>query len=142
MDAKVNALFVRLMMMTTSPNDNEALVAMRKANAVLASANVNWAEFLSALSASQKYVDNEFRKPPSQRRRNTSTDNVFSDIGKSSSSLHKFDDANEIDPMFEDAFSNASGSFANFLESVHEWWIEKGFLTEKQYYAVKRAAEK
>lgn len=139
----MNPMLIKLMMMTTSPHDGEALTAIRKANAMLAEANVNWAEFLSAVSTTKKATDNEFRKPPSQRRRQherSEEDNAFSDVGKGSS--QKFDDASIIDPMFEKAFSNARGGFADFLESVHEWWLDKGFLTEKQYYAIKRSAER
>ena len=141
MSDKINPLLIKLLMMTTSPHDGEALNAMRKANAILAAANVNWSEFLSAVSTAQRAADNEFRKPPSQRRSNTpDTRNAFSDVGKGTAT--KYDDAKEIDPMFEAAFSNASGGFMSFLESVHEWWTEKGFLTEKQYFAIKRAADK
>lgn len=140
----ISPILVKLMMMTTSPNDGEALTAIRKANALLASANVNWAEFLSAVETTKsahKQEDQEFRKPPSQRRRERGPDdNAFSDVGRGSNK--KYDDASEINPMFERAFRNASGGFADFLESVHDWWEETGFLTEKQYYAVKRSADR
>jgi hypothetical protein len=139
----MNPMFVKLMMMTTSPHDGEVLTAIRKANAILAGANVNWAEFLTAVSAASKAADNEFRKPPSQRRKTAAAAdeaNPFTDVGKGSA--EKFDDATIIDPMFEAAFTSASGGFRDFLDSVHEWWEDKGFLTEKQYYAVKRAANK
>lgn len=131
-------MLIKLLMMTTSPNDGEALTAIRKANAMLASANVNWEEFLKAVQTTN---DQSFRTPPSQRRYKGDDDaNAFSDVGRGPS--QKFTDANIIDPMFEKAFENASGGFADFLDSVYEWWGQKGFLTEKQYYAVKRAAEK
>lgn len=141
----MNPMLVKLMMLTTSPHDGEALTAIRKANALLAAADVNWAEFLTAVETTKKSADRaadqEFRKPPSQRRRERGDDdNAFSDVGRSSN--QKYDDASVIDPMFESAFANASGGFADFLQSVHEWWIDKGFLTEKQYYAVKRSAER
>lgn len=139
----MNPLLIKLMMMTTSPNDGEALTAMRKANAMLAEANVNWAEFLSAVKTTNERVDQTFRTPPSQRqaRRDAgrNDDNAFSDVGKGAPA-QKFDDAAVIDPMFEEAFKNASGGFRDFVDSVHQWWEEKHFLTEKQYYAIKRAA--
>jgi hypothetical protein len=141
----VPPMLVKLLMMTTSPNDGEALTAIRKANAMLAGANVNWEEFLKAVQTTNAaQADQSFRTPPSQRRyRHDDGDdfrNAFTDVGRSPS--QKFTNAKIIDPMFEVAFANASGGFADFLNSVHEWWEEKGFLTEKQYYAVKRAAEK
>lgn len=142
----MNPLFIKLMMLTTSDNDSEALSALRKANAILAQANVNWSEFLSAVQSNK--VDNSFRTPPSQRqqRRNQShssgfSANAFSDVG--GDRTEKFDDAKIINPMFEQAFKNAgNSSFRDFLDSVHEWWEDKGFLTEKQYYSVKKAADR
>jgi hypothetical protein len=32
------------------------------------------------------------------------------------------------------------GGFANFIESIHVFWSRRGYLTEKQYAALKRAA--
>lgn len=40
----------------------------------------------------------------------------------------------EIDEMFDTALSRAPDS--EFLESIHTWWEEKGFLTSKQYEAL------
>jgi hypothetical protein len=145
-DESMNPLFVKLMMMTTSSNDGEALTALRKANAILAEANVNWAEFLSAVGSGKTQEDNSFRVKPSERqkRRNQSfDDNSFSDVGKSAGSSSRYDDAKEIEPMFERAFANAGNSgFRDFLDSVHEWWEDKGFLSDKQYQAVKKAADR
>lgn len=136
---KVNPLLIKLMLMTTSPHDGEALVAIRKANAILAEANVNWAEFLAAVETT-KAADQAYRTPPSQRRHRSEDSNAFSDVGGGGSG-EKFNDPAVIDPLFEAAFAKSSGSFSGFLESVFDWWSEKGFLTEKQFYAIKRAAE-
>lgn len=40
----------------------------------------------------------------------------------------------EIDEMFETAFSRSPDN--EFLQSIHSWWEEKGFLTQKQYAAL------
>ena len=40
-------------------------------------------------------------------------------------------DAEEIDNLFAYAPSNS------FVESLHEWWMEKGFLTEEQFGRLK-----
>ena len=121
-------IFVKLMMMTTSPHDGEALTAIRKANAILASANVNWEEFLKALTSSSP-----------QSSSSKVADDEFEDVGRRSG---KHDDEKEINRLFARAFSNTpkNSGFRNFLDSVYEWWEEKGFLTEKQYQAIKRAA--
>ena len=40
----------------------------------------------------------------------------------------------EIDEMFDTAMSHSPDN--EFLESIHEWWETKGFLTKKQYDAL------
>ena len=41
--------FVKLMMLTTSANDHEALSALRKANAILADQSVSWEQLINGL---------------------------------------------------------------------------------------------
>jgi hypothetical protein len=127
----VNSKFVKLMMLTTSQNDNEALTALRKANALLAEANVNWEEFINAIERSKPIASG---RPPSNRSTNFD-DARFTDV--------HYTDASVIDPLFEAAFRNTSGSgFRRFVDSVHEWWEKNGFLTEKQFSAIKKAAQR
>jgi hypothetical protein len=132
---KPPAQFVKLMMMTTTSNDHEALVAIRKANAILASANVNWEEFLGA-------VDEV--KTSSTTTRRTNSDSDFSDIDGTSSyqGSGACSDASLIDPMFERAFANVrpNSSFREFVDSIHEWWETKGYLTQRQFQALRKAA--
>lgn len=126
----MNERFIKLMMMTTNPVDAEALTAFRKANAILAEANVNWEKFLTALDITRRDKKSSVKRQ--QRQRND--ENAFSNAAG-----ERFDDASEINPMFERAFANTSGGgFRDFLESVHQWWETKGFLTEKQYRSVKK----
>jgi hypothetical protein len=131
---KPPAQFVKLMMMTTTSNDHEALVAIRKANAILASANVNWEEFLGAVD--------EAKASSSSTRSNSDSD--FSDIDGSSSyrGSGACSDASLIDPMFEQAFANVrpGSSFRDFIESIHEWWETRGYLTQRQFQALRKAA--
>lgn len=137
----VSPMLVKLMMMTTSPHDGEALVAIRKANAILASQNLNWEEFLRGAQPAAE--DNSWRTPPSRRRSRAQryTDSYHGDFDDSNNfRLHT--DPSIIDPMFERALRNSKGSFKKFIENLEEWWTEKGFLTEKQYNAVKQAAER
>jgi hypothetical protein len=120
---KPPAQFVKLMMMTTSSHDQEALTAIRKANAILASANVNWEEFLNATEAAK-------------------SGDGFSSYGSQFSRQTSFTDSSEIDPLFDAAFARVSkgASFRHFLDSVHDWWETKGYLTEKQLQALRKAA--
>jgi hypothetical protein len=136
---EVPAKFVKLMMKTTSTNDNEALVALRKANAMLAEANVNWEEFLTVIG-STKDVAQSARAPT--RRPPWEEDDGFSDIGRDARG--HYTDADTINRLFELAFRSTrpSSSFREFLDSVHAFWEGNGFLTEKQYSAIHRAASK
>lgn len=47
----------------------------------------------------------------------------------------------EAETMFDEVFSygGLSDSFREFLESIHEWYEDKGFLTPKQLDALKKA---
>jgi len=47
----------------------------------------------------------------------------------------------DIESMFTMAIANSSGSFIKFLQSIYEWWEDKGFLTEKQFEKLKNASE-
>jgi NACalpha-BTF3-like transcription factor len=131
---EVPAKFVKLMMLTTSESDNEALVALRKANALLAEANVNWEEFLTAVSANAVAPSASRSRPPRK------DDDGFSDIGRDAKG--HYIDADDINMLFEQAYAKTrpGGSFREFLDSVHIWWEGNGFLTEKQYAAIRRAA--
>jgi hypothetical protein len=124
-----DGLFVKLMMMTTSPNDAEALIALRKANRILSEAKVNWAELLAATRQ-----PNEVPRQSERRRPEPEWKNVGDE---------RHDDADEIDSLFERAFAQKmSEGFEEFLCSVRMWWERRGFLTERQYRAVKRAASR
>jgi hypothetical protein len=126
--------------MTTSPNDGEALTAIRKANALLAEANVNWEEFLNAVETTKQAVQqssNNYKTPPSRRQR-APWDDDFDDVSVGD----KFTDAAVINTMFERAYRRTppNSSFKEFLDSIHAWFEIHGSLTEKQYLALKRSA--
>ena len=47
--------------------------------------------------------------------------------------------ADEIEELFNRAFLQVKGP-NKFLDDVYAWWQDKGFLTERQYTAVKKFA--
>jgi hypothetical protein len=120
-------MFIKLMGMTTSSHDNEALTALRKANAMLVANNLTWQEFLDFYF---KKEDRSWQVPPSQRRQQKPAE----------PDKKRYDDAEEIELMFDMAFAGAKGSFVQFLESLRDWFEQKQFLTKGQYEALKRAA--
>ena len=49
-------------------------------------------------------------------------------------------DEDEIEGLFYCAFQNFPES--EFLDSVYEWWEQKGFITLKQFEAVEKIADR
>ena len=108
--------FVKVMMLTSSPVEGEALAATRMANNLLAEVDLNWDEFLNNLT----------QTPSKPKPRKNSV---------------KHTDAEEINKMFEAVVAglDPDTSFSGFIESLHSWWEKHGFLTEKQYTALKNS---
>jgi hypothetical protein len=82
-------LFAKLMAMTTSSYDHEALTALRKANAMLARDNLNWQGVVDrkvidlrskAEPAKPKTTKNK-NQPPRSRHANPRTDSVTTPTG-------------------------------------------------------------
>ena len=116
--------FIKLMNMTASQSDSEALTALRRANAMLDEQNMTWEEFLRAK------VKFKVEQIPV-----AST----SDTDKGTQRPQRHTDADEINPMFELLLATVHDGFRNYIESVHEWWQSKGFLTQKQYDVIRQA---
>lgn len=114
-------LLVKLMRMTTSNHDAEALVALRKANAMLAEAKMDWHDVLSGrVRAAPPRADNSYRTPPSQRQRSAQVD---------------------VKEMITYLLNTIPShlSFYDYVVSVSHWYDVKGSLTEPQYVAIRRA---
>jgi len=98
----------KLLAYTTSSNDHECLVAIRKANGMLAEKNITWALFLEG-----KYPLDPSHKPE--------TVNVS-------------DGDMDIDMMFEAVLNSVnSGTFADLIRSIHDQWERTGSITDKQF---------
>lgn len=112
--------FIKLMMMTTSPNEGECLNAIRMANAQLVEANLDWDDFLRGKA---KITDGS---------------------GKSMYSGKKYDNADDIERMLDAVLKNIrqGTSFYNFIKSLNDWWEANSFLTEKQYAALRKSYER
>ena len=127
--------FVKLMMLSTSDADQEALAALRKANAMLASAKINWADVLVSV------LDDELRRP---RRKSKPAEPPAEPAEPPPPPRQRFDDAMTINVMFATVYQHGigNGGFAKFIESIQQYWDAYGFLTEKQFTALKNAAER
>ena len=119
--------FLKVMEMTTSSHDNEALTALRKANSLLAEQNVTWTELLRAKV--------KFRRTTAEER----TDKAYRDHAERKA--HHVGPDEELDAMFQDLVESipAESTFREVVLDVLAWWEEKGFLTARQYEMIRNA---
>lgn len=114
------AMFLKLMNLTQSSYDGEALNAIRMANAVLARTNQTWDDLL----AGKIVMIAPITGAPTVRQ----------------SSGIRYTDTDEINAYFNKLYGRNLGTFKEWVDSVHDWWETKGFLTEAQYKTLKKSA--
>lgn len=138
--------FIKLMMMTTSSHDNEALVALRMANAMLAEMDANWEEFIKGVVpnsawAQQHQSQNYHAQGPRPRPQASASSGDELDVPytmtKAGKKIYK------VHPKLDEAFAfldgQIKGGFRDFFTSVYDFYEDKGFITEKQYAVIKRS---
>ena len=103
-----------LMLAAHNDSDAEALAGFRKATAMLTKAGVTWEQALDRVLK----VVNEVEPGPSH---------------------HEDDDP---DALFERALDNARGDFRDTLLSIQSQYEMKGWLSQRQWEVVRRAAER
>jgi hypothetical protein len=138
--------FVKLMMMTTSTSDGEALTAIRKANTLLKAEGKNWEELITGLVPMEP--DRPPREEPSPRRRPRTETPPWADDQEEDDwkahvpHRHSPEYQTFIFGAFEEALAKVrkGSSFRNTLESIHQWWQDKHFLTDAQLRVVLKAA--
>lgn len=114
---------IKLMQMTqASASDNERLNAVKMANMLLKAADYNWEDLL--------------------RGRVLTFPTDTPDLSKAKSTK-RYDNQDEINGYFDKVLHGArppQGGFREFVDSLHDFWQQKGFLTEAQYNAIKKSA--
>lgn len=108
--------FRKLMALTTSDHDPEALAALRQANKVLSTNKITWDDVFKKLVSVE---GEEAPDEPSAARSGDGIEEAFVVVRKS------------LRP----------GSFADFIDSLEEQWHEKGYLTPNQREALFKAAK-
>lgn len=123
----------KLMAMTTSDNDGEALNALRMANKMLSAEKLTWEEVLGAAS---RHVTVSIQRRPMQEAYQAQENWVAPHLK----------DKPVIEQMFRTIYASAGpaastgdGSFMDFLNSVHKYFETHGQLTNGQYQALRRA---
>lgn len=104
--------FKKVMTLTTSPVDAEALAALRRANAILTARGYTWEQVLNRVIKVEVPIE-------------------AADA-----------DGDDLAQLFESAMKNARGSFRDTVESIHEKWENTGFLTPRQREVIEAAAQK
>lgn len=109
--------FKGMMERTTSDNDHEALASMRAANRLLVREGLTWTRVLD---------------------RSVSINLPF----ETAADAHGEPDRDEMEALFEQAMEGANGEFRDVLESIHEQWERKHWLSPKQRQVVEDAARR
>lgn len=121
-------LLKKMLGLTASANDHEALTAIRKANSVLSKNKLTWDEVLSKTVVAS-YVADTVRQPTSHRVHDVEEDD-------------EVDLSTEIKSAFATLRGKVKGDFANFITSLEEQFEEKGYLSPKQRRPLFEAANK
>ena len=132
-NAKEISQFKKLMMMTTSDNDPEALIAIRKANTILKNNKVNWDELCNQVNFNILSVKNTHGFRDSYK----SYSPEYPSEPKTSSGRTTSSDI--LKPL-QFAMDRCEGSFYDFLESLKYQFQNKGWLSEAQVAAIMKSA--
>lgn len=124
--------FLKLMALTTSNNDHEALLALRTAQKLLESSNLTWEKLMSPKTV---FIEVEKSSPPK------AVLEVFEFIY-----CPKMPKDDELKGIFKDIkkkFSLINGKkfepkTAQFLKSIHSHWMLKSTLSERQIQSLTR----
>ncbi len=122
--------FIKIMMLTTSPADGEALVAIRKANAMLAAIKKNWEEILKSKGFDRPTEPPNWEEGFRKQYTNRYTRRYAYD-------MHD-DDIEKARLMLAACMQHVKGSARSFIESLNTAFEEHGSLTEKQFAALKK----
>lgn len=118
--------FIKIMMLTTSGNDGEALSAVRRANSMLKREAKSWEDI----------IVHGVVVPTTQRARSPPrAGDYVGPEGKVTS--------DDIDIMFDFLLQKRhSVTYMHFLQDIHSSWNNKGYLTRGQYNALQASYER
>ncbi len=147
------AKLIKVMAMTQSANDGEALNAIRMANEMLKVNKLDWdkaiagtskvSDAYAAIRDAPQYRPTAKRPPMKPAGRGT-TDTAPSsrpfNIPRRDSNTRYTDPS--IPRMIKSMLRDANGNFRDFLESIDNYWTENDYLTKGQYEAIINAYER
>lgn len=119
--------FVKLMEMTASDNDGEALNALRMANKMMAAEKLRWGD---VLQQERSTTINVVMRPRTEDGLQESGDWVAPHLK----------DTHVIELMFRTVYATPmNDGFRQFIDSLHQWWLQHKQLTQRQYNALRQA---
>lgn len=133
---------VKILMLSTSDADGEALNAIRMANAMLKSAKVNWREFLAGKGGPMPSWQVEEIK--TLRARNQILQEMIEALQQSQTykSADEFEpeqqESANIEDMIETCLDHVMGGARDFIESLEAAYTKWGRLTPKQFSALQK----
>jgi len=123
MNLKTFEVFRSALQRTLSSDDDEVLQAIRQANSLLLADNKTWRDLLAGKVTVQVGL---LEKPPTSQKK-----------GETQATDE------EIEYWFEEVLTGRhSAGFREFLESLHEQWGTRRYLTSAQINALKEAYER
>ncbi len=137
------AKLIKVMAMTQSANDGEALNAIRMANEMLKVKKLDWDKAIagtSKVSDAYSAIRNapQYRPPPRQQMRPSGRGTTDTMPNRPQS---QFTDRN-IPRMIESLLRDTKGDFRDMLQSFKEQWDNRHYLTERQYEVLFNAYER
>lgn len=121
-------LLAKIMEMTASDKDGEALNAARMATSMVKDAGETWESVLNTPRPAAVTVTVTHHAPPQQAEQ--PEDWVAPHLS----------DKVTIDMMFRAVFAtprSGNEEFWQFMDSIHNWFSQHGALTQKQYQALR-----
>lgn len=125
----------KVMMMTTSDNDAEALSALRMGNAILKKHGYNWSSAFKRLVKVENPLEGYISEPSAEPTRSTGS-HAYKD-----ESLHE-SRKRAIREAFEELDGVNLGNQEGFVASLKEWFEEKGWLTDGQRESLFRVVDR
>jgi len=130
---------VRIMRMTESSSDGEALNALRLANRMLKAEGKTWEDIIGARVGAANPLSPDYRQPPSQRRTgDTSRWGKPQSQERPTENKAKVYDENIASMLNALSERRHDVSTLMFLASIREFYEKNDFLTQAQYDAIKR----
>lgn len=122
----------KLLALSTSSNDSEALAAARKANEIVKGAGLSWEEVLAPQAGNLVTVTVNRGAPHGYYRPTEDWEPPH------------LRDKVVIEVMFRSLYASgvAGTEFGKFVDSVHEQFLARGRLTAPQFEAIRRAYQR